>query len=113
MTADESGLPDLDPDEIHPADPQNSSALLAWAITTLINDVGVSEERQNALDRLLRDLRFPELTGPLAEELVDVFTVADPDPDWVPPTDEEVEEFKQDLERETQDEPPTEEEPTE
>lgn len=113
MTADESGLPELDPDEIHPADPKNASALLAWAVTTLINDVGVSEERQNALDRLLRDMRFPDLTGPLAEELVDELTVAPPDPDWIAPTDEEVEEFKRELEQETQDQPPTEGEPSE
>jgi hypothetical protein len=109
MTADESGLPELDPEDIFLPDMSKSNALLGWMFTTITKDVDLSDESRERLDQLIKDMRFQDITEPLAEEIIDDLQARlCQDPDFKPPTEEEVEEFKRLLTEQNQDEPPTE-----
>lgn len=114
MTENTEGeLPELDPEDIVPPDMSKSNALLGWMFTTITNDVDLSPESRAALDQLIKDMRFQDITEPLADEIIDDITARlCQDPDFKPPTEEEIEEFKRNLHKH-QDEESTEGETTE
>lgn len=101
----EGDFPELEPEDIVPPNMSKSNALLGWMFTTITNDVDLSPESRAALDQLIKDMRFQDITEPLAEEILDEVTARlYQDPNFVPPTEEEIEEFRR-LLNDTEDNP--------
>lgn len=98
MTADESGLPPLDPTQLNSPEFNPSQAIVGWIVDTLLS-LDIEDERREALRGIFRDIKYQELAKMLESELFEeLMTNEIQDPDFEPPTKEAIDAFKKHIE---------------